>query len=103
MPHLRIVRGKKDITKMFQHSTSSDIEGAPGLQINKFTSVLISNTFSVSEDWRGETLKCVAKVPRWSDLRQVETAQVEVICKFYKNYVATLINKWLNHLECYDV
>ena len=80
IPHLKILHGKKDITDSFQFRQHCDVEGPFGLQINKYTSELYSDTFVVNEDWRGTNLKCVAKVPRRHDLRRVQSATIEVIC-----------------------
>ena len=82
IPHLRILHGKRDITDSFQFRQQCDVEGPPGLQINKYTSELYSDAFTVNEDWRGTILKCVAKVPRRPKLRRVKTATIEVICTF---------------------
>ena len=81
IPHLRILHGKKDITDSFQFRQHCDAEGPPGLQINKYTSELYSDTFVVNEDWRGTNLKCVAKVPRHPELRKVKIATIEVVCE----------------------
>ena len=80
IPHLKILHGKKDITDSFQFRQHCDVEGPLGLQINKYTSELYSDTFAVNEDWRGTSLKCVAKVPRRHELRRVQSATIEVIC-----------------------
>ena len=100
IPHLRILHGKKDITDSFQFRQHCDVEGPPGLQINKYTSELYSDTFTVNEDWRGTTLKCVAKVPRRSELRRVKTATIEVICTFkilHSAFLETCVNE-----HCYS-
>lgn len=81
MPTLRISLGKKDISDQFIKIIEDKVTGLPGLTMSNYKVQLLNNSFVALKEHRGETLKCVAKFHRYTDLRQAKPVTLEVKCK----------------------
>ena len=61
--------------------------GKAGLQSVVHNIKLSTDRFQVSATNRGETLKCVAKVTRFPQLKKTQSRVLEVRCKFLVDFL----------------
>jgi len=77
-PSLRLFRGNVEVTGEFDKKVEAIAIGVAGLQTIRHEVTLESSTYRVTRDQRGDDLKCVAKFHRFTQLRQVKMATLEV-------------------------
>lgn len=89
-PTLKIFRGKLDITSSFKHSVKENKTGPVGLQVTHYTVELFNPEFTVPVSYRGDHMRCVAKIHKVHDLKRTKTASIDVKCKYNFSYLGLL-------------
>ena len=70
-----------DISDQFQLEVGEEKSGETGLEVTQYTVSLTNTDFRAPVAYRGQHLRCVAKIHKAQDLKRTKTALIEVKCK----------------------